>query len=86
MSVKLLTEHHLEFLSSKRGCRGPITSFSFRPQHSFYWMSPFSLESHLTGEPCLFFFVFLFDLILNVPTSIFQLNRDGSSWVEPVLS
>ena len=31
-------------------------------------------------------FVCLFDLILNVPSTIFQLNRDGSSWVEPVLS
>ena len=28
----------------------------------------------------------LFDLILYVPSTIFQLNRDGSSWVEPVLS
>ena len=28
----------------------------------------------------------LFDLILDVPSTIFQLNRDGSSWVEPVLS
>ena len=28
----------------------------------------------------------LFDLILNVPSTISQLNRDGSSWVEPVLS
>ena len=28
----------------------------------------------------------LFDLILNVPSTIFQLNRDGSSWVEPILS
>ena len=26
----------------------------------------------------------LFDLILNVPSTIFQLYRDGSSWVEPV--
>ena len=24
-------------------------------------------------------------LILYVPSTIFQLNRDGSSWVEPVL-
>ena len=30
-------------------------------------------------------FVCSFDLILYVP-SIFQLNRDGSSWVKPVLS
>ena len=29
---------------------------------------------------------FLFDLTLCVPSTIFQLNRDGSSWVEPVLS
>ena len=34
----------------------------------------------------LIFFVCLFDLILYVPSTIFQLNRDGSSWVEPVLS
>ena len=31
-------------------------------------------------------FVCLFDLILYVPSTIFQLNRDGSYWVEPVLS
>ena len=30
--------------------------------------------------------VCLFDLILYVPSTIFQLNRGGSSWVEPVLS
>ena len=28
----------------------------------------------------------LFNLILYVPSTIFQLNRDWSSWVEPVLS
>ena len=28
----------------------------------------------------------LFDLILYVSSTIFQLYRDGSSWVEPVLS
>ena len=31
-------------------------------------------------------FVCLFDLILYVPSTIFQLYRDGSSWVDPVLS
>ena len=30
--------------------------------------------------------LYLFDLILYVPSTIFQLNRDGFSWVEPVLS
>ena len=28
----------------------------------------------------------IFDLILYVPSTIFQLCRDGSSWVELVLS
>ena len=28
----------------------------------------------------------LFDLVLYVPSTIFQFNKDGSSWVEPVLS
>ena len=28
----------------------------------------------------------LFDLILNVPSTIFQLYKDRSCWVEPVLS
>ena len=28
----------------------------------------------------------LFDLVLYVPSTIFQLYWDGSSWVEPVLS
>ena len=28
----------------------------------------------------------LFDLILYVPSTIFQLIRDGSDWVKPVLS
>ena len=31
-------------------------------------------------------FFCLFDLILYAPSTIFQLDRDGSSWVEPVLS
>ena len=31
-------------------------------------------------------FVCLFDYIIYIPSTIFQLNRDGSSWVEPVLS
>ena len=30
--------------------------------------------------------IYLFDLILNVPSTIFQLFWDGYSWVEPVLS
>ena len=33
-----------------------------------------------------FYVFFCFYLILYVPSTIFQLNRDGSSWVEPILS
>ena len=39
----------------------------------------------IKNENCFSYFI-LFDLILYVPLTIFQLNRDGSSWVEPVLS
>ena len=31
-------------------------------------------------------FLLLIDLILYVPSTIFQLYMEGSSWVEPVLS
>ena len=37
-------------------------------------------------EPTMGWFVCLFDLILYVPSTVVQLNRDGSSLVEPVLS
>ena len=45
-------------------------------------------RGHKESRFCLFvcLFVCLFDLILYVPSTIFQLYRDGSSWVEPVLS
>ena len=39
-----------------------------------------------TDSYSVFDFFYLFDLILYVPSTIFQLCRDGSSWVEPVLS
>ena len=39
--------------------------------------------SILNSSVCLFC---LFDLILYIPSTISHLNRDGSSWVEPVLS
>ena len=52
-----------------------------------------ALVSEFAGESSLatfvtmqMHFVCLFDLILYVPSTIFQIYRDGSSWVEPVLS
>ena len=41
----------------------------------------------LSNYACfLFVFVCLFDFIQYVPSTIFQVNMDGSSWVEPVQS
>ena len=42
------------------------------------------VSPNLTGP--LHCILFLFDLILYVPSTIFQLCRDGSSLVEPILS
>ena len=47
-----------------------------------------TVEKRETGFYMGEFYLFrcLFDLILYVPSTIFQLNKDESSWVEPVLS
>ena len=53
------------------------------------WLVRQIFPVHQTGCPVKsgkLSFVCLFDLILYVPSTISQLNRDGSSWVEPVLS
>ena len=73
----------------------PLCVVAF-PRHThltFYSMSITGFHNHLPVCSFYFFepvheicFVFLFDLILYVPSTIFQLNRDGSSWVEQVLS
>ena len=42
------------------------------------------MEKSISQKKVLFFV--LFDLILYVLLTIFQLDRDESSWVEPVLS
>ena len=61
--------------------KGSILQY-FRPSLSYHLslrsLFCLFLSGCLTG--------FLFDLILNVPSTIFQLNRDRSSWVQPVLS
>ena len=55
-----------------------LEKYSFHPSNGPSWMI-----NILLGLQHLFL---LFDLILYVPSTIFQLCRDGSSWVEPVLS
>ena len=42
-----------------------------------------AIKWHFAGGQIM---ICLFDLILYVPSTIFQLYRDGSYWVEPVLS
>ena len=39
-----------------------------------------------TPQTTIYAILCLFDLILYVQSTIFQLYRDGSSWAEPVLS
>ena len=53
---------------------------------SYFCLQRFSSIFESTVRLAERLFVCLFDLILYVPSTIFQLNRDGSSWVEPVLS
>ena len=64
----------------------PQLSMESRPQNPEFKINPENF--HLW-----FYVFFLLDLIkkkkkqiLYVPSTIFHLNRDGSSWVEPVLS
>ena len=60
----------------------------------FHWNAQVSVKVSMISvlgkikEMCLVLYLsfVLFDLILYVPSTIFQLYRDGSSWVEPVLS
>ena len=54
------------------------TAFSVTSEHS--WVEPV-----LGSEDNVCWFLY-FDLILYVPSTIFQLYREWSSWVEPVLS
>ena len=52
--------------------------------HAIFSESIFGIQMNVSLCGCMKFC--LFDLIFHVPSTIFQLNRGGSSWVEPVLS
>ena len=52
----------------------------------FKFVASLFLQDFYSSNYRYFNLFILFDLILHVPSTIFQLNRDGSSWVEPVLS
>ena len=58
MSIKLLTEHHLEFLSLKGDCRGSSESTHVRMQHC--WKS--HVAAHITFRmtlevPCIISYI-----------------------------
>ena len=76
MTVKLLNVTLFGVSKLKRGFAGSSESTLVKMSHC--WKS--HVAFHIV---CLFS---LFDFILYVPSTIFQLNRDGSSWVEQVLS
>ena len=44
MSVKLLTEHHLEFVSLKGGCRGSSESTLVKMPHCWKYLATAHLE------------------------------------------
>ena len=58
-------------------------NFKILPNMRLLWIFLHNVMAHQFVMSLLFF---LFDLIQYVPSTIFQLCRDGSSWVEPVLS
>ena len=64
-----------------------IDAWSLHPYLLLFQLCFLSPKSYTTsGYDIIFDMICLFDLILYVPSTIFQLNRDGSSLVEPALS
>ena len=60
MSVKLLTEHRLEFLSLQRGCTGSSESIHIKMQHCW--------KSHVTAQ-ILNFYVAVCFMFLSLAVS-----------------
>ena len=58
MSVKLLTEHHLEFLSLKGGCRGSYQSTLVKMPHC--WKSHAAVHLYFNNLSFKHFYVLLF--------------------------
>ena len=55
--------------------------------YKILWLGMYALhekEARVWGVAPIILLVCLFDLIIYVQLTIFQLNRDRSSWVEPV--
>ena len=84
MIVKLLTEHHLEFLSLKGGCRGSSESTYVKMPHS--WKSHGLAHMYpIKVSKCIFGSLLVWVDALDASQLFF--SHDGTfSWVEPVLS
>ena len=52
----------------------------------YFMINEWDLRAFVISAWDLRYFVGLFDLILYVPSTIFQLYSGGSTWIEPVLS
>ena len=74
MSVKLLTEHHLEFLSLKRGYTGSSTSTLVKIPHCW--------KSHVTAQ---FFLSHLYNIVRMVNYLCF-LTLFGQNGIKNILS
>ena len=66
MSVKLLTEHYLEFLSLKAGCKGSSESTLVK--------MPQCWKSHVVAQ--LYLYVDLWDNVFKISLLIFISNED----------
>ena len=62
MTLKLLTEHHLEFLSFKGGCTGSSESTLVKMPHCW--------KSHVTAQICIFSTTGTGKKRYNVPTDV----------------
>ena len=76
MSVKLLTEHHLEFLSSKGGCTGSSESAHYKMPHC--WKS--HVAAHIISPSTLRVF-FAYSIYLGC---IYIFYFGGGNWIKGV--
>ena len=88
-----VVSHHIQLETGLKlviFCRNDVVLNDWLKEHDFLSCNIF--EDKISMRHALIMFILfgclfvLFDLILYVPSTLFQLNRDGSSWVEPLLS
>ena len=73
MIVKLLTEHHLEFLSLKEGCRGSSESTDVKMSHCW--------KSHALAQ--IFISVILFQCVFEETIELLLRKRKGCCCILP---